>query len=767
VLGRPGSSKHELAVSPFNPSLPLDVFALPVPGARMLDRSTLLAIVSRITRKWRRNRQKVFDLVPRDTIHDHERGQGHVFWKARVSAGHEFSEIYDEVRNWSVVKQQEYASAYLHRRVRKASQDVKDHGNDLQLAQARGLLSFLRTFTPTVQQLPLLALPELLLRRRTPRTEREVVSAHWEGGTPHPVRVVTTRAVSRKWEGARRPRQQLPALNDDAPLPSTECMRLDGRLELPSGARPQKFVIPDGIGWSYLREERPDLLSLFGPSAASVHGCWETTKPILREYSQPNLGCATGADLRRALAVGWKSLKLSRLPQPSLRALDCVKVNPDAYPGVMSSRIGSNRQKVFAVCSEIAKGHYTDQKKGFTPDTSYWSCGGRAKPVMDAKPGDPFKSRLILMPETPSTILESAFSQPFTAMVSRCGGDIMIGCEMTNRKYERMTIPLSKYSHCKAYDWSGFDSRVREDQIVTAFAIVRACFYGDDEWLDNVFLRFISHFLVKRIIIPGGWTYTLTKGVPSGSPFTSIIDSLVNWLVITDLEVTVGGPKAPGENRRFVYGDDFVQGFARNPPPADDYVRLAFNRWGFVAKNSAIHEGPFMTTSCDTSLPFLSFRFPNGHPARPVRDALIIGLLPKGKPRNTYFGQFSRCMYLDHFAPYDFDTLKYHREYFWWVSKKIKGFSITRDGRFVDWVSQYIHKAMANYVADGYSEGIASLGEWFRQVDARRLPERWCPRTAARGLPGERRAKGKLQTVLACLRYGNLNKRFTHHKAIK
>jgi hypothetical protein len=339
-------------------------------------------------------------------------------------------------------------------------------------------------------------------------------------------------------------------------------------------------------------------------------------------------------------------------------------------------------------------------------------------------------------------------------MLSAVGGDIMIGTSMTDRGFRKVLAPLEGAPHVKAYDWSNFDARVREDMIVASFGIIRACYRGDDAWLDNVFLRFISHFLVKRVVVPGGWIYTLANGVPSGSPFTSIIDSLANWLVLIDLEICSGGLSAPRRNRRRVYGDDFAIAFHAEALEKRDFIGLAFRRWGFVAKESAAHEGVVSAVESSASLPFLSFRFPLGLPARPVEDAIKIGLLPQ-KARFSYSQQAARVMYLDHFAPYDPETQQYHVEYFNWLQTKLPGGTFT-DGRAnSDVATPWVVKAMVNFVAEGFAPGVVSLGDWFRQDDPRRWKELWFPRKWGRSAPRPSWSLGKSRAALSSLRWGN------------
>jgi len=541
--------------------------------------------------------------------------------------------------------QRALAERYIRARVKQCDKRIASStANTLDLAQAEGLKRFLGLMTVTPQNMSIIACGQLLRESKTYSPMADIVTESYVGGVPNPQLVTETRPASKLWETAKTPGERREALAEDGPLREGKSCRLRGRLELPSGSQPQRFTMPGGAPLEYLVEERPDLLKWLGTSDCSVSGAWPTSRGSLDIMSQGTDGVGHSGDLRRALKAGWESLKLERMPQPTIDAVDSVRVNPTAFPGIVSSRLGKNRKQVFGVSAEIAKRHYRAAKDKFTPDLSFWACGGREKPNQLKSPGDLLKSRLVLMPETPSSLLESAFSQPFTEMLKKAQGDIMIGCTMTDQGFERVLADFKLDEHVKAFDWSNFDAHVGESLIVASFAIVRACFFGDDRWLDNLFLRFISHFLVKQVVTPGGWLYTIACGVPSGSPFTSIIDSLANWLVLVDMEIAIGGPGSVKRNARRTYGDDFLQAIRDDPPTKDEYVELALFRWGFVAKPSAAQEGPLSTTECRSSLPFLSYRFPCGLPARPIEDAIKLALLPK-KARFTYGQQWQRVVF--------------------------------------------------------------------------------------------------------------------------
>nr|QDH87090.1 MAG: RNA-dependent RNA polymerase [Partitiviridae sp.] len=88
---------------------------------------------------------------------------------------------------------------------------------------------------------------------------------------------------------------------------------------------------------------------------------------------------------------------------------------------------------------------------------------------------------------------------------------------------------VTKRVYC--LDFSGFDSSVPAFIIGDAFEIVRTHLEMDDEETD-LFYRLTNDFIHSRIVLPDASIYQKHRGIPSGSPFTSIVGSICNLLIL-------------------------------------------------------------------------------------------------------------------------------------------------------------------------------------------------------------------------------------------
>jgi hypothetical protein len=101
-------------------------------------------------------------------------------------------------------------------------------------------------------------------------------------------------------------------------------------------------------------------------------------------------------------------------------------------------------------------------------------------------------------------------------------------------RMDRLSYSSTQY----CLDWSKFDSTIPCRVLHACFSIVKSWFDGLDETAFNVVER---NFCTCPILMPDGYIYKGRKrGVPSGSYFTQLIDSLANMLLTHYISFRIG-----------------------------------------------------------------------------------------------------------------------------------------------------------------------------------------------------------------------------------
>jgi hypothetical protein len=108
------------------------------------------------------------------------------------------------------------------------------------------------------------------------------------------------------------------------------------------------------------------------------------------------------------------------------------------------------------------------------------------------------------------------------------------------------------YPHHLSIDMSSFDAHVPSWMIHIAFDILKEAFRQDENFDDELWTIMVDDFVNKVIVGPGQQLIYVTNGVPSGSMFTSMIDSIVNYLMIN----TYMYYRGVTDYVMFVMGDD-------------------------------------------------------------------------------------------------------------------------------------------------------------------------------------------------------------------
>lgn len=361
------------------------------------------------------------------------------------------------------------------------------------------------------------------------------------------------------------------------PLPQTSCCRWVGLTDFPVGAWPQKFREPlgwfDGISDSkhldpLLSGKKDRLLSRY----TLIEGSWATNRSLLQEMATPPPS-TVNASVYDLIDFSIDRIEKFGLPQISSVIekwwLKAVTMNSQANPGLVTRReIGSTKEKAYGGSLIIAQRLWDVIVTSRSPvcDHSLWSVGGRAR-KQDMSKGKTPESRMVLMPETPNSLIASVISQPIIKEMKKVlstnpSSECFMGQDVTLGGWKRISDFTTPGTPTLELDWSKFDSTVTENTLVAAFCFLRTCF-PESRKIDKLFLFVMSSTVYKNVAVKQRFIYRITRGVPSGSPLTSLLVTLANWISLNYVLRKSGifGVSGPDDYKLAVAGDDTLISF--------------------------------------------------------------------------------------------------------------------------------------------------------------------------------------------------------------
>jgi hypothetical protein len=252
--------------------------------------------------------------------------------------------------------------------------------------------------------------------------------------------------------------------------------------------------------------------------------------------------------------------------------LKSVTMNSEANPGLVSRReLGPTKKAAYGAGLLVAQRIWDIIVTSKSPvcDNSLWSVGGRAR-KQDMSKGNPPESRIVLMPELPNSIIAGAIAQPIIKAMKKesilnPSNENFMGQDVTLGGWNRIKQFVKPGTPVLELDWAKFDSTVLENVLVAAFCLLRTCFPTSRK-VDKLFLFCMSSVIYKNVALKQRFIYKITRGIPSGSPFTSLLVTLANWICLnyTLRKSGLFGICGPGDYKLAVAGDDTLIAFT-NP----------------------------------------------------------------------------------------------------------------------------------------------------------------------------------------------------------
>lgn len=235
-----------------------------------------------------------------------------------------------------------------------------------------------------------------------------------------------------------------------------------------------------------------------------------------------------------------------------------------------------------------------------------------------------------------SVFLEEArFVYPYLNFLKNRRDDypLAYGIEMGNGGMgyiDDMFTRMGPRARAAMMDWSKFDKQVPAWLIRDAFSIMYESFRTDvvqdsdglywpvnPDITNNRWKKVIDYFINTPFRLPNGERYRKKSGVPSGSGFTNIIDSIINAIVTRYLIYQTTG-NFP-EYDMFM-GDDSVV-ILNRPINLEAIAQVALNIFGFKLNLDKSY-----VTTRRTNIQFLGYYNDNGYPIR-SQDFLIASFM--------------------------------------------------------------------------------------------------------------------------------------------
>jgi hypothetical protein len=262
------------------------------------------------------------------------------------------------------------------------------------------------------------------------------------------------------------------------------------------------------------------------------------------------------------------------LALPESWACATIKVNRDSYSGYMSSKIfGRCKGNIIEPSGDLAVLYYEFilNKKGFCFDVFAWSLGGREKRASITKTGIIYTRDTWMIEDVLNRVI-SPVNESFMDMVKEQGPDcpLFLGKTITQgksldfiRTYVHGEVEYSKGQFTKGgwiipIDYSKFSLRIYEELIVCAMCVLSSFFNMKDPKVQKLMLFITNSVINKNLVLPeSGLTYQFTKGIPSGHSLTSVLNTIVNFIIVSTALSKAGLTEKERFSIRFLCaGDD-------------------------------------------------------------------------------------------------------------------------------------------------------------------------------------------------------------------
>jgi hypothetical protein len=312
-------------------------------------------------------------------------------------------------------------------------------------------------------------------------------------------------------------------------------------------------------------------------------------------------------------------------PCPTAQKINTYGLNPKAYSGLIVHGKTGIAKKTSPILYAIARKWYAQEA---LPLRCIYRAGGREK-IQDSGPSP--KTRLIMMEDAICGLISQPFSKPVYRWLESVMCETFMGQSFFKARYKQFTGYMQEGKWYAMWDWGGFDARVNNVVLDAALTLFRSFFKEDAHDRFDA----CAHNFVHKLVAYGGRIFGMSTAVPSGHSWTSLVDTLCNYLMTRSLLLAMYGEKNIEEFKISVCGDDVYVGCKKDLPiPKEEEL----NALALVMYRGIIKPGSYgVSLSFDgpdaQSMAFLAHGFKNGKPVRHAPEIVDSLLCPTQWPR--------------------------------------------------------------------------------------------------------------------------------------
>lgn len=182
--------------------------------------------------------------------------------------------------------------------------------------------------------------------------------------------------------------------------------------------------------------------------------------------------------------------------------------------------------------------------------------------IQHGKKNEGPKTRLVWGYPLSMTLLEAKYARPLIDWFLCQRTPMAFGLHRHELASRLVRIDNSSLRYC--LDFSSYDASLHPSLISFVFEVLKTHFREVDDIGWN---SIVHYFIHTRIIMPDGYVYQKHQGVPSGSYFTQLVDSIANFLILQYLSFRLDAQPI-FEDKVLVLGDDSIFGMATYHPMA-------------------------------------------------------------------------------------------------------------------------------------------------------------------------------------------------------